>query len=72
MDAFHIIVTHTLNEESAANSPDESVNVTRGMVRQRAIELAVTNGRQPHEASKSDWEGAKREPIGLPKSFTPI
>jgi hypothetical protein len=33
--------------------------VTRGMVRSRATELAVSNGRSPHEVSKSDWEQAK-------------
>ena len=35
--------------------------VTRGMVRERAIELAISNGRPAHDASKSDWEQAKRE-----------
>lgn len=38
--------------------------VTRGMVRERAAELAAINGRMPHEASKSDWEEAKRELTG--------
>lgn len=38
--------------------------VTRGMVRERAAELAVINGRLPHEASKTDWDEAKRELIG--------
>ena len=33
--------------------------VTRGMVRSRATELAVSNGRSSHEVSKSDWEQAK-------------
>lgn len=65
-----IIVTHTLDAESAADNPNGIVNVTRGMVRERAFELAVTNGRQPHEASKSDWEDAKRELLGLPRTFT--
>ena len=35
--------------------------VTRGMVRQRAAELAAINGRGPHEASRSDWDDARRE-----------
>jgi hypothetical protein len=35
--------------------------VTRKMVRERAIELAVINGRSAQKASKSDWEQAKRE-----------
>jgi hypothetical protein len=38
--------------------------VTRKMVRERAIELAVINGRSPQEVSKSDWEQAKRELTG--------
>jgi hypothetical protein len=38
--------------------------VTRGMVRERAIELAVINGRQAHEASKQDLDEARRELTG--------
>ncbi len=38
--------------------------VTRGMVRQRAVELALINGRAAQEVSKSDWEQAKRELTG--------
>ncbi len=40
--------------------------VTRKMVRERAIELAVINGRSAQETSKSDWEQAKRELTGEP------
>ena len=40
--------------------------VTRKMVRQRAVELAVINGRSAKEVSKSDWEQAKRELTGEP------
>ena len=40
--------------------------VTRAMVRERAIELAVINGRSAPETSKSDWEQAKRELTGEP------
>lgn len=40
--------------------------VTRGMVRERAVELAVINGRSAQEASKSDLEQAKRELTGEP------
>jgi hypothetical protein len=35
--------------------------VTRKMVRERAVELAVINGRSAKEVSKSDWDQAKRE-----------
>lgn len=40
--------------------------VTRKMVRERAIELAVINGRSAPDVSKSDWEQAKRELSGKP------
>jgi hypothetical protein len=40
--------------------------VTRRMVRQRAVELAVINGRSVQDVSKSDWEQAKRELTGEP------
>ena len=40
--------------------------VTRKMVRERAVELAVINGRSKQEVSKSDWEQAKRELTGEP------
>jgi hypothetical protein len=40
--------------------------VTRKMVRERAIELAVINGRSAPDVSKSDWEQAKRELTGEP------
>mgnify|MGYP001598364404 CR=1 FL=1 len=35
--------------------------VTRGMVRERAVELAKIDGRSEQNVSKSDWEQAKRE-----------
>ena len=38
--------------------------VTRKMVRERAIELAVINGRSAQDVSKSDWDQAKRELTG--------
>jgi hypothetical protein len=38
--------------------------VSREMVRQRAVELAVINGRTAKEVSKSDWDQAKRELMG--------
>src|SRR5580658_3295024 len=40
--------------------------VTRKMVRERAVELAVSNGRSAQEVSKSDWEQAKLELTGEP------
>ena len=38
--------------------------VNRKMVRERAVELAVINGRSAQDVSKSDWEQAKRELTG--------
>ena len=38
--------------------------VSRKMVRERAVELAVINGRSAQNVSKSDWEQAKRELTG--------
>ena len=40
--------------------------VTRKMVRERAVELAIINGRTAQEVSKSDREQAKRELTGEP------
>ena len=40
--------------------------VTRGMVRKRAVELALINGHSAHEVSKSDWDQARRELKGEP------
>ena len=40
--------------------------VSRKMVRERAVELAVINGRSARDVSKSDWEQAKRELTGEP------
>jgi hypothetical protein len=40
--------------------------VTRNMVRERAVELAVISGRAAQDVSKSDWEQAKRELTGEP------
>ena len=40
--------------------------VTRKMVRERAVELAVINGRSAQDVSKSDLEQAKRELTGEP------
>ncbi len=40
--------------------------VTREMVRERAVELALINGRTALEVSQSDWEQARRELTGEP------
>ncbi len=38
--------------------------VTRKMVRERAVELALINGRPSQDVSKADWEQAKLELTG--------
>jgi hypothetical protein len=38
--------------------------VTREMVQQRAIEIAIINGRSRHNVLESDWEEARRELTG--------
>ena len=39
-------------------------SVTRKLVRERAIEVAGEHGRSAQDASKSDWDQAKRELLG--------
>jgi hypothetical protein len=41
---------------------------TRQEVRQRAVELALINGRTATEVSKADWDQAKRELLGEPSA----
>ena len=53
---INLLAQFALTEYSASNG-----TATRGMVRDRAIELAIIDGRPAHDASKSDWEQAKRE-----------
>ena len=44
--------------------------VTREMVRERAVELAVINGRSAQGVAKSDWDQAKRELTGEPDTHS--
>lgn len=70
MNPYNIIVTHTtVDDEESAIRSDQPRFVTRGMMRERAVQLAVTCGRLPHEASKADWEAAKREVINFPNTY---
>jgi hypothetical protein len=41
--------------------------VTRGMLRERAIELAAGGGRTAQQVSKADWDQARRESSGAPE-----
>jgi hypothetical protein len=44
--------------------------INRKMVRMRAAELALINGRSAQDVSKADWEQAKRELTGEPEKDT--
>jgi hypothetical protein len=56
--------TNPLKEGAVTENSAGIGTVTRKMVRERAVELAVINGRSAQEVSKSDWEQAKRELTG--------
>ena len=58
--------TNPLKQGALTENATGIGTVTRKMVRERAVELAVINGRHEQEASKSDWEQAKRELTGEP------
>ncbi len=49
------------NPSKQAVLKKNSAIVTRKMVRERAVELAMISGRSAQEVSKSDWEQAKRD-----------
>ena len=55
---------NTLNKGAIASNFIGIGTVTRRMVRERAVELAIINGRFAQEATTSDWEQAKRELTG--------
>ena len=71
MSTLSIVVTHTVTDEDFTDNPEQTGIVTRGMMRNRAVELAVMDGRLPQDASKADWEDAKRELVGDPESTGP-
>jgi hypothetical protein len=58
--------TNPLKEGALTENSAGLGTVTHKMVRERAVELAVINGRSVQDVSKSDWEQAKRELTGKP------
>ena len=58
--------TNPLKEGALTENSAGIGTVTRKMVQERAVELAVINGRSERDVSKSDWEQAKRELTGEP------
>ena len=59
-------MTNPLKEGALTENSAGIGTVTREMVRERAVELALINGRTALEVSQSDWEQAKRELTGEP------
>jgi hypothetical protein len=58
--------TNPLKEGALTENSAGIGTVTPKMVRERAMELAVINGRSAHEVSKSDLDQARRELTGEP------
>jgi hypothetical protein len=63
---FRAMNTNPLKQGALTENSEGIGTVTRKMVRERAVELAVINGRSAQGVSKSDWEQAKRELTGEP------
>jgi hypothetical protein len=59
--------TNPLKEGSLTENSAGIGSVTRKMLRERAVELALIDGRMAQHASKSDWEQARRELTGQPE-----
>jgi hypothetical protein len=56
--------TNPLKEGALTENSAGLGTVTREMVKKRAVELAVIDGRSEHDMSDSDWQQAKRELTG--------
>lgn len=63
--------TSLLMESASTANPSDTVKVTRGMLRERAFEVASLEGRAPQDATKSDWEQAKQEWMTNPDTEAP-
>jgi hypothetical protein len=59
--------TNPLKEGLLTENSTGIGTVTRAMVRERAVELAVINGRSAQDVSETDWAQAKREMTGEPE-----
>jgi len=55
---------HLLTESASSAIPAITCKVSRKQLRERAVELAALDGRDPQDAGKSDWETAKQELMG--------
>jgi len=56
--------TNPLKEGALTENSAGIGTVTRKMVKERAIELAIINGRSAQDVSPADWEQARRELSG--------
>ena len=56
--------TNPLKEGALTENSAGLGTVTREMVKKRAVELAVQDGRPAQDVSNSDWQQAKRELTG--------
>ena len=59
-----LMITNPLKSGLLTENSAGIGTVTRKMVRERAVELAVIQGHTAQEVSKTDWEQAKRELTG--------
>jgi len=55
---------NSITHYALATIPVTLVAVTRKVVRERAVILAISVGRSELEVSKADWDQAKRELLG--------
>ncbi len=53
--------TNPLKQGALTEYSADIGRVTRRMIRERAVELALVNGRSEQDTSKADWEQAKQE-----------
>jgi hypothetical protein len=63
--------TPLLMESASTANPADTVKVTRGMLRERAFEVAGLEAPAPQDATKSDWEQANQELMTNPDTETP-
>jgi hypothetical protein len=60
--------TNSSKETTLAVSSTSPGKIARKLVRERAVQLAISQGRPAREVSKSDWEQAKLDLFGNPES----
>jgi len=66
MRSIKLMKTNSLKPGGLPEHPVGSDVATRKLMRERAVELAIINGRSAQTVAKSDWDQAKRELTGQP------